>query len=288
MSETSRRTAETEISALAKLKASNIDTSVLPEVRGWSQAARGRFCRAVNQRVVVLLGENDRLTTPNTLNVVNSKTDVGHLIKKMLDRDAAAWGEFVRRFHKVITATVVRTVRRWGSPSATIVDDLVNDTYLKLSEAQLLKEISRGMLSQDNQIFGFLKVIAANVVVDHFRAYYAHERGGKSLQHTNIQPAEPENVRSPEIETHILLDQIDHFLQGHTSHRDRQIFMLYYRAGLTAKEISRFPEINLTTKGVESVLWRLTRLLRSRLAAGDKGLAPALTATGAALKLRRS
>jgi hypothetical protein len=47
--------------------------------------------------------------------------------------------------------------------------------------------------------------------------------------------------------------------------RDIAIFWFYYRWGLTAKEISEILSMGLTVKGVESVLLRLTRLVRSKL-----------------------
>jgi hypothetical protein len=47
--------------------------------------------------------------------------------------------------------------------------------------------------------------------------------------------------------------------------RDRKLFWLYYRVGLTADEIAGLPSIGLSTKGVESSLLRLTRLLRQEI-----------------------
>jgi len=51
-----------------------------------------------------------------------------------------------------------------------------------------------------------------------------------------------------------------------TLQRDRTIFWLYYRQGLTAKEIGALPSIGLSLKGVESTLHRLTQLVREHLA----------------------
>jgi hypothetical protein len=47
--------------------------------------------------------------------------------------------------------------------------------------------------------------------------------------------------------------------------RDRKLFWLYYRVGLTADAIAGLPSIGLSTKGVESSLLRLTRLLRDEI-----------------------
>ena len=54
---------------------------------------------------------------------------------------------------------------------------------------------------------------------------------------------------------------------GQNLERDRRVFWLYYRVGLTANAIASLPAIGLSTKGVESTILRLTRLLRQELAA---------------------
>jgi RNA polymerase sigma-70 factor, ECF subfamily len=50
-----------------------------------------------------------------------------------------------------------------------------------------------------------------------------------------------------------------------TKDRDRTIFWLYYRQGMTAKEITGLPGIGLSLKGVESALHRLVKLVRDHL-----------------------
>jgi DNA-directed RNA polymerase specialized sigma24 family protein len=74
----------------------------------------------------------------------------------------------------------------------------------------------------------------------------------------------------------ILLKEVDDALcaslSGEGQVRDRTIFLLYYRYGLTASAIARLPSILLTVKGVESVIHRLTRLVRERLAERNRAL----------------
>jgi len=48
--------------------------------------------------------------------------------------------------------------------------------------------------------------------------------------------------------------------------RERTIFRLYFRQGLTASSIASIPTVNLTTKGVESAIHRITKYLRANLA----------------------
>ena len=47
--------------------------------------------------------------------------------------------------------------------------------------------------------------------------------------------------------------------------RDRRIFWLYFRQGLTAESIASLASIGLSTKGVESVIFRLVKQLRGEL-----------------------
>jgi DNA-directed RNA polymerase specialized sigma24 family protein len=73
----------------------------------------------------------------------------------------------------------------------------------------------------------------------------------------------------PDVERDILLSQIDSILSSQPEPgippRDRQIFWLYYRHGMTARAIAAIAHIGLTAKGVESVIQRLTALVRQRL-----------------------
>jgi RNA polymerase sigma-70 factor (ECF subfamily) len=193
--------------------------------------------------------------------------------------DASAWEEFVRRFHALIAGVVVRTARRWGSESTSLVDDLVQDTYLKIcsDRKRMLREFSP---FHPESFYGYLKVVTANVVHDHFRSLQTQKRGQRQQE---VQPDEIKHVRmSPAttvvegIHRDIFLREIDDVLSSTVTEcdlkRDRAIFWLYYRYGLTATAIARLPSIDLTVKGVESVVHRLTRLVRERLTERDSAL----------------
>jgi hypothetical protein len=71
------------------------------------------------------------------------------------------------------------------------------------------------------------------------------------------------------MEREILLKEIDDCLkacsEGPDQERDCLIFWLYYRQGLSAKGIASLPTVGLTAKGVESAIFRLTRLVREKL-----------------------
>jgi RNA polymerase sigma-70 factor, ECF subfamily len=189
--------------------------------------------------------------------------------------DTAAWEEFLRRFHRLIATVALRIARRWGGASPQLVDDLVQETYLKLCENnfQLLRTFQ---FRHDEAIYGYLKVLTANLVHDHFKSIRSQKRGGavESVSSDSIDVAPdrtPARSTTESAEQNIFIGEIDACLRALDSHghpgRDRTIFWLYYRVGLAASAIAALPTIGLTTKGVESTLLRLTRQVRERLAA---------------------
>jgi RNA polymerase sigma-70 factor, ECF subfamily len=191
-------------------------------------------------------------------------------------REAAAWEEFIRRFNPVITRAVVRTARGWGESSTSGLDDLVQETYLKLcaEDCRLLRTFQS---RQPDAIYGYLKVITTNLVHDHFKGSHAAKRGSGNI--TEDIDAEgvkvltsPQRTLSTEasMQRDILFREIDHQLARLVPTQDlgrsRLIFWLYYRSGLSASAIASLPALGLTTKGVESTLLRLTRSIRDVLA----------------------
>jgi DNA-directed RNA polymerase specialized sigma24 family protein len=67
------------------------------------------------------------------------------------------------------------------------------------------------------------------------------------------------------MERQILLQKIEEAVAD-CSERDRQIFWLHHRQGFTAQEIASIPHFKLGTKGMESVIHRLTKHVRRKLA----------------------
>jgi RNA polymerase sigma-70 factor (ECF subfamily) len=187
--------------------------------------------------------------------------------------DADAWEDFVRRFHGLIAAAALRTARQWGQDSPSLVDDLVQETYLRLcmDRERLLGEFQE---QHPDSFYAYLKVVTTNVVHDHFRASHSKKRGtGRTEEFIDVSTAQIPAGKTGTLEgiqRNILLTEVDGALQsglsGSDHKRDRQIFWLYYRQGMTAQAIANMPAVSLNVKGVESLIHRLTRLVRERLA----------------------
>jgi len=174
--------------------------------------------------------------------------------------NAEAWEEFVRRFRLVIGSAVRRIAYRYGKPDDGVVDDLIQDTYLKVcgDRCRMLRDFKP---RHPDAFYGMLKVTAANLAHDYFR------RPRPPM--TEVDPFIPDSHSGPaSIEREILLREIADILSGivtPSAPRDREIFWLYYRQGFTADAIAAIPGCKLTTKGVESILHRLTCYVRERL-----------------------
>jgi RNA polymerase sigma-70 factor (ECF subfamily) len=191
-------------------------------------------------------------------------------------RSSAAWEEFIHRYQPVIAGAVLRLLHQRGRWDSTLTDDLVQDVFLKLcaDNCRLLRNFKP---VHPDAIYGYLKVIAASVTQDHFRSAHCLRRGGAGrdgkLDAEDVAAA-PDAVAGPaRLERDVLLAEIDTCLRTQLpdpdGERDRTIFWLYYREGLTASAIASLPGMALGVKGVESAILRVTRIVRHALAERD-------------------
>jgi RNA polymerase sigma-70 factor, ECF subfamily len=210
------------------------------------------------------------------------------LLLKCANRgDEASWEEFVRRFHRLIATVALRVARRWGEFSPQVIDDLVQEVYLKLC-ADRFRMLRSFKSHHPDAFYGYLKVVTANLVLDHFKGAHSIKRGSGRVgvaadaQTSGTPDATGAVGVADRIERKILMREVDALINrldaGPHLERDRTVFWLYYRVGLTANAIAALPSIGLSMKGVESTILRLTRLLRqeisgglSRLSAGSSG-----------------
>ena len=196
------------------------------------------------------------------------------LIRACVGHDnEAAWAEFVRRFQPLIAKVAGRTARRnWSQVPPHVVDDLVQETYLRLcaDRCRLLRQFQS---RHQNSIYGFLKVVAASVVLDYFKGELALKRDAGQTDSLSERgsPARPltSNCSRLSTEDGIALRQIDGILRKlYTDEiliRNRAIFWLHYRDGMTAQAIASTPWISLKTKGVETALRRMTQLIQGHI-----------------------
>jgi RNA polymerase sigma-70 factor, ECF subfamily len=187
--------------------------------------------------------------------------------------DAAAWEEFVNRFHRPISLSIARTAYRWGKEPSQCVDDLLQDVYYKLwaDKCRLLLQFAQQ--HSDEAVLGYVKTIAINAVHDHFKSLHSlkHGAGETDQLHEEFEPVAQSGSfgGADSMDREIFLKQIDEQLQncaaGTNQERDCLIFWFYYLQGMSAKAIAALATIKLTVKGVEAVIFRLTRCVREHL-----------------------
>jgi RNA polymerase sigma-70 factor (ECF subfamily) len=195
--------------------------------------------------------------------------------------DDEAWEEFVSRVGKPISLTILRTASLWGEPSRTLVEDLIQVTYLKLWEGGccLLRDFA---IQRPEAILGYLKKMAANVTHDHFKHGHSQSSGGEqphvSTSDVDLEAGKEVHGSQEKLAFGVFLNEIDEYLRrclrGPDQERDRTIFWLYFRQGMSTKEIASLPTIGLGTKGVGSVIERLKQSIREQIL-GDGSDSPA-------------
>jgi RNA polymerase sigma-70 factor, ECF subfamily len=211
---------------------------------------------------------------------------------------APEWEQFVGAVMPVVLLSVRRVSQIWGESSPATISEIVQEVFLKLCEDD--RRILRNFEDRgDDSLLKLMRVVAASVATDHFRRIRAEKRGGR-LNVTTTPPRlhleEVTDAKATEaVEWPTLIAQLDGLLKLNpqaVSARDRNLFWLYYRQGLTAEAISRIPSIGLGSKGVESALARLVRLLREMIVNGKPSTAErpesSQQAPGSKKKLTRS
>jgi RNA polymerase sigma-70 factor, ECF subfamily len=172
------------------------------------------------------------------------------------------WEELIYRLQPVFSRAAYRVAMQWGSANVRDIDDIVQETCFKLVAQR--NDIQRLPEGNDDAALVYFRVMAANCAHDYFRAKYASKRGQGKTDDIEARLDElASEIGIKQMEAQIMMIQVDALLK--TSDRDRAIFWLYYRQGLTAKEIATSIENELSDKGVESLIRRLTAGLRASL-----------------------
>ena len=179
-----------------------------------------------------------------------------------------AWCEFVRRTQTDLSGTVRRACFRYRLDPYEHSDDLVQGVYLKLVEKPF-KLLKRLACLDDKGIILYLRAVATNRTTDLYR------RLGKQAENLfSTDSLESLNQELPDnnpidADRTLMFQKVNQIvsesLSGPNAVRDRAVFWLYFREGLSARQIAAVPGIGLSESDVEVLLRRLIRILRKRL-----------------------
>jgi len=167
---------------------------------------------------------------------------------------------------------VYRVARNWCAADPGDFDDAIQECFLKLDTALDLPHARPPAFDCEETTAAYLKVLAANAARDYFRKKNAEKRSAAKTTSVEDCLHEITDVNVSDLDRTILIRQIDRLLSGDV--KGRTIFWLYYQQGFTAKEISDIPAFQLSPKGVESLLRRLTLGIREQLRDGEGFSAP--------------
>lgn len=199
--------------------------------------------------------------------------------------DEAAWHEFVRRYHSLIEANVGKTFQLRAAQELErrpqflndSIDDLVQTVYFRLidDDCRVLKAF-RGEF--ENSFAAYLKLISINVVRDHFRRNKTDKRPKISFSLDELIEnsgeggmlrgvwSDIDGNRSGSGAPDLTMEDIDALLKKTLTRKDRDrnilIFKLRHCDGLTIDEIKTTLALDLSTRGIASVLSRINERIR--------------------------
>jgi len=205
--------------------------------------------------------------------------------------DEAGWNEFVRRFNRYVSLAVVRTLvqrggRRTESLDTGLVEDLVQDVYVRILES------SRGALrsfrgSGDAAVFLYIARTAMSVVVDFLRRQGARKRESFVLsldvsfesedrddvsmaQYLASSEPSPEERAIESARRRDVADALARVLKGRNAQRDLDIAQDYLFADLTIGEIAVREATRMRESSVKSSLVRTSAKLREEFARRER------------------
>jgi len=182
------------------------------------------------------------------------------LLTECLERPSAgAWDELIRLLQPSAAAAAARVLGRQASTRAAAIDDVVQQTFVRLLEGQA-RRLREFQGEADGQLHAFVRRVATNLAIDYLRR-------DRHRDHTSLE-GEPEPGTPPQIPRSLQMLDIERALNvcaGQDKARDVDIFWLHYRDGWPAAAIAGRPDTALSVKGVEGLLQRLLRCIRLQI-----------------------
>jgi RNA polymerase sigma-70 factor, ECF subfamily len=168
------------------------------------------------------------------------------------------------KFFEIFRPVLRRIAYRVAAQFSAIeeIEDVTQEISLKLAAKD--PSVLAGMPTEPSASTAYFSVIAANAARDYFRARNAIKRGfGRTIPIEESLALVTEGMDS-KLESDLLISQLEDFMP--LDARMRSVSRLYFRQGFSAKEIAAIPALELSIKGVESVIHRAVLYIRERIA----------------------
>jgi len=186
-------------------------------------------------------------------------TEAHELIERCVRLDSTAWEELVATHRTVVLRALVGIL---GTADPQVIQDLEQETYERLLHRDC--EALRAVKSPSH-LRGLLRTIAGNLARDHLRRVAVRKAYLQSITPQIEDPSEtPDEILGRKRDLERVLVALDKVLTGPRASRDAQVFRAFYLEGGSAAEIAAM-NLGLSTKGVETVLFRLVQKLRKYL-----------------------
>lgn len=179
--------------------------------------------------------------------------------------DESAWEALVREARDPIMGALRRALAAWSRPASDLVDDLTQETFLRLCSAR--GAALRGLRGNSPQeLVGYLSAVAHNIACDYARNRMAIKRGKWQAVASLREDLPMQSDVVAEVEKRLFYRKVQRCIESaEASARDRAIFWLYFRDGLTSRAIAEVKALGLAPKGVESAILRMLKNIRECL-----------------------
>jgi RNA polymerase sigma-70 factor (ECF subfamily) len=170
-----------------------------------------------------------------------------------------ACDQFFETVRPILTRVAHRVTAQFRASED--IEDVVQEMVMKLVDRSA--DVLAGMPQEPSVTAAYFSVVAANAARDFLRSRNAAKRGvSRTISMDDGLSSILGGARSDTDRT-ILLNEIETALPDDP--KSKAVFRLYYRQGFTAREIAAIPGLELSLKGVESLIYRVTVQVRERL-----------------------
>jgi RNA polymerase sigma factor (sigma-70 family) len=179
-------------------------------------------------------------------------------IDDCLQKDPGAWAKLVELVRPACLRVLVKLL---GRSRPDVITDLEQEVYVRLLTRRPALESLRGASAAELRVYA--ATVALNLARDVLRRETLHHNAVHVLGDEPQPPDDMDAIAARQERLEQVYAQAERLTGGRDA-RDMQVFVAYYHEGYSAAEIAK-RDLGLSTSGVESVVLRLTRLLRGLL-----------------------